>query len=117
MKSISVLPCSTIKCHIKETKTSKIYLELREATIIPEEFSEDENGMRLLSLRAFRVPIANEAFVTEWLDIKRERVESNMLELGKLLDPIRIASRDILSRQCLWLLILIYLQFEVNYCV
>ena len=40
-----------------------------------------------------------------------------MLEIGNLLDPTRIASRDIPSRQCLWLLILNCLQFKENYFV
>ncbi len=37
---------------------------------------------------------------------KGERIKSNMFEIGKLLDSIRIASREIPSCQCLWLLIL-----------
>ena len=52
-------------------------------------------------LRAYGVPIGSEIFVTEWLKTKGERIGSNLLEIGNLLDPTRIASRDIPSRQCL----------------
>jgi len=53
----------------------------------------------------------------EWLKTKGEHIRSNMLEIGNLLDPNRIASRHIPSRQCLWLLILNCLQFKGNYFV
>jgi len=59
----------------------------------------------------------DEVFVTEWQKTKGERIRSKMLEIGNLLDPTRIASRHIPSRQCLWLLILNCLQFKGNYFV
>ena len=89
--------------------------ELREAANIPEGFTEGEDRTTLFGLRAYGVPIGSEVFVTEWLKTKGERIRSNMLEIGNLLDPIRIASRDIPSRQCLWLLILNCLPFKGNY--
>ena len=36
---------------------------------------------------ANKVPIGSEVFVTEWLKIKGERIRSNLLEIGNLLDP------------------------------
>jgi len=89
-----------------------MYHELREAANIPEGFIEGEDGTTLFGLRAYGVPIGSEVFVTEWLKTKGERIRSNMLEIGSLLDPTRIASRDIPSRQCLWLLILNCLQIK-----
>jgi len=91
--------------------------ELREAANIPEGFIEGEDGARLFGLRAYGVPIGSELFVTEWLKTKGERIRSNLLKIGNLLDPTRIASRDIPSRQCLWLLVLKCLQFKGNYFV
>ncbi len=78
-----------------------MYYELREAANIPEGFIEGEDGTTLFGLRAYGVPIGSEIFVTEWLKTKRERISINMLKIGNLLDPTRIASRDIPSRQCL----------------
>jgi len=104
-----------MKCYIKESKKSEVYHELREAANIPEGFIEGEDGTTLFGLRAYGVPIGSEVFVTEWLKTKGERITSNMLEIGNLLDPARIASRHISSRQCLWLLILNCLQFKGNY--
>ena len=98
----------------KDSKKSEIYHELREAANIPEEFTEGEDGTRLFGLKAYGVPNGSEVFVTEWLKTKGEHIKSNMLEIGKLLDPTRIMSRDISSRQCLWLLILSCLQFKGN---
>jgi len=108
---------SKMKCYVKESKKSEIYHELREAANIPEGLTECEDGTTLFSLRAYGVPIGNEVFVTERLKTKGERIRSNMLEIGNLLDPTRIASRHIPSRQCLWLLILNCLQFKGNYFV
>ena len=108
---------SKMKCYIKESKKSEIYHELREAANIPEGFIEGEDGTTLFGLRAYGVPIGSEIFVTEWLKTKGERIRSNLLEIGNLLDPNRIASRDIPSRQCLWLLTLNCLQFKGNYFV
>jgi len=48
-------------------------------------------------------------------DWKQKEIRSNLLEIGNLLDPTKNASRDIPSRQCLWLLILNCLQFKGNY--
>jgi len=108
---------SKMKYYIKEPKKSEIYHELREAANIPEGFTEGEDGTTLFGLRAYGVPIGSEVFVTEWLKTKGERIRSNMLEIGNLLDPTRIASRHIPSHQCLWLLILNYLQFKGHYFV
>ena len=90
---------------------------LLEAANIPEGFTEGEDGTRLFGLRACGIPIGSEVFVTEWPKTKGERIKSNMLEIGKLLEPTRIASREILSRQCLWLLILNCHQCKANYFV
>jgi len=106
-----------MKCYIKESKKSEIYHELREAANIPEGSTESEDGTTLFGLRTYGVPIGSEVFVTEWLKIKGERIRSNMLEIGNLVDPNRIASRHIPSCQCLWLLILNCLQFKGNYFV
>ena len=73
--------------------------------------------MTLLGLHAYGVPIGSKVFVTEWLKAKGERIRSKVLEIGNLLDPTRITSRDILPHQCLWLLILNCLQFKGNYFV
>jgi len=97
---------SKMKCYIKESKKSEMYHELREAANIPEGFTEGEDGTTLFGLRAYGVPIGSEAYVTKWLKIKGERITSNMLEIGSLLDQTMIASRHIPSHQCLWLLIL-----------
>ena len=94
---------SKMKCYIKESKKIEIYHELREATNSPEGSTESEDGTMIFCLRAYGVPIGSEAFVTEWLKTKRERIRSNMLEIGNLLDPTRIVSRHIPSRQCLLL--------------
>ena len=94
--------------------------ELREAANILEGFIEGVDGTRKFGkfgLRAYGVPIENEVFVTEWLKTKGERIRSNILEIGNLLDPTRIPSRDIPSHQCLWLFILNCLQFKGNYFV
>ena len=107
---------SKMKCYIKESKKSEIYRELREAANIPEGSTESEDGTTLLGLRAYGVPIGSEVFVTEWLKTKGERIRSNLLEIGNLLNPTRIASRHI-SRQSLWLLILNCLQLKGNYFV
>jgi len=80
-------------------------------------FTEGKDGTTLFGLRAYGVPIGSEVFVTEWLKTKGERIRNNMLEIENLLDPTRIASRHIPSRQCLWLLILNCLQFKANYFV
>ena len=106
---------SKMKCYTKESKKSVIYHELRKAANIPEGFIEGEDGTRLFGLRAYGVPIGSEIFVTEWLKTKGKRITSKSLEIGNLLDPTRSASRDIPSRQCLWLLILNCLQFIGNY--
>jgi len=63
-----------MKCHIKETQKSKIYHELRETAIIPEDFIEGENGTRFLGLRAYELPIGKESFVMEWLETNGDRV-------------------------------------------
>jgi len=106
-----------MKCYIKESKKSEVYRELREAANIPDGSTESEDGTTLFGLHAYGVPIGSEVFVTEWLKTKGERIRSNMLEIGNLLDPTRIPSRHIPSRQCLWLLILNCLQFKGNYFV
>jgi len=108
---------SKMKCYIKESKISEIYHELREAANIPDGFTEGEDGTTLFGLRAYGVSIGSDVFVTEWLKTKGERIRSNMQKIGNLLDPTRIASRHIPSRQCLWLLILNCLQFKGNYFV
>jgi len=106
-----------MKCYIKESEKSEMYHELREAVNIPEGFIEGEDWATLFGRRAYGFPIRSEIFVTEWLKTKGKRITSNMLDIGNLLDPTRIASRDILSHQCLWLLILNCLQFKRNYFV
>jgi len=105
-----------MKCCIWKPK-SEIYHELREGANIPEGFTEGEDGTRLFGLRAYGVPIRSEAVVTEWFNTRGGCIKRNMLEIGKVLDPSRIASRMIPSRKCLWLLILNSLQFKGNYFV
>ena len=108
---------SKMKCFIKESKTSEMYHDLREAANIPEGFIEGEDEARLFGLRAHGVPIRSKFFVTEWLKTKGKRIRSNLLEIGNLPDPTRIASRDIPLRQCLRLPVLNCLQFKGNYFV
>jgi len=67
--------------------------------------------------RLYRVLIGSVDYISQWLQNHYDKTISNISEISELLDPNAIVAKEILSRQCLWLLTLICLQFKGNYFV
>ena len=105
-----------MKCYIADEHHNDAYYQERTSSGIDEGTIKDENGNTLYSLN-YSVPIGSDEYISHWLEQKSKKIISNLREISELLDPNAIAPAEIPTRQCLYLLTLICLQFKGNYFV
>ena len=89
---------------------NETYHQARQATGIAEKIIENENGDTFYVVKAYGVPIGTKEYIAHWLELKSKKIISNLRKISDILDPNAIVPAEIPIRQCLWLLILTWLQ-------
>ena len=73
------------------------------------------DGDQVHGISVCNVPVGSEAFVKAYLKQKGRKVRKGLARVSELLDPARWPHSEIPSKQMLWMLLSLCLQFTGDY--
>ena len=95
--------------HLRDARWDELRGNVSNGTI------EDQEGNTHFGIAACNIPIGTEGFIKAYLYQKKESILKGYAIIMNLLDPGRCSHPDIPTRQMLWILIHVCLQFTGDY--